>query len=50
MTVDNSGTTFLGKVRILDYPIDMETRYIQTDSNTETPKAHGINEQTKEDT
>ena len=29
MTVDSEGTTFLGQVKILDYPIDTETRYMQ---------------------
>ena len=29
MTVDSKGTTFLGQVKILDYPIDTETRYMQ---------------------
>ena len=29
MTVDSSGTTFLGQVKILDYPIDTETRYMR---------------------
>ncbi len=28
MTVDKNGTTFLGQVKILDYPIDTETRYM----------------------
>ena len=28
MTVDRDGTTFLGRVKILDYPIDTETRYM----------------------
>lgn len=28
MTVDRDGTTFLGQVKILDYPIDTETRYM----------------------
>lgn len=38
MTINSDGTTFFGKVRILDYPIDIETRYIQTDSNTVSPE------------
>ena len=29
MTVDSDGATFLGQVKILDYPIDTETRYMQ---------------------
>lgn len=35
MTVDSEGTTFLGKVKILNYPIDTETRYIQLWANTQ---------------
>ena len=37
MTVDSKGTTFLGQVKILDYPIDTETRYRQLPS-ADTPQ------------
>lgn len=39
MTIDSEGTTFLGQVKILDYPIDTETRYmlVTVDQQAEQP-------------
>ena len=39
MTVDSKGTTFLGQVKILDYPIDTETRYmlVEVDKQAQQP-------------